>query len=97
MYTLVEYIDRQKDGSQHIIQVMGDTARERSDTFHTLSAKELMLQTFAAGDIRINGEHALGAARGIAYEGPAVKDRGGPAISCQVCDFAGPFPVAQDG
>ncbi len=70
-----QHFYRHQNGSQHIVQIMGNAAGQGADAFHALGAQHLLLQLLALGNVGFDVQHALGISLSVFQQRPAGQHR----------------------
>ena len=62
---VLEQLDLSAHDRQHVVEVVGDAARQAPDRLHLLRVDELLLQTLALGDVVDDDDLELGRPGGV--------------------------------
>ena len=64
----LQHLDRDQEGGQDVVEVVGDAAGQRADAFHALGTQELDFEFFPFGDVGVDDEPGFRAALFVANE-----------------------------
>jgi hypothetical protein len=88
-----QHLQQHHDGTENVVQVVGNTAGERADAFHPLSAEILQFDFLLFGDVGVDVENGPWLPTGVAQQRPAAIEGQKGRIPCLLLDF--PVPLAR--
>jgi hypothetical protein len=94
---LLEQADGEENGGQHVVEVVGDAARERPDALHALRPEELGEELLALGDVGVDHQDPIGTSLRVANERPSPLDVDPRSVLAAVVQFPGPLPALDRG
>ncbi len=89
--------DRDQDRREHVVQVVRDASDEGADALDPLGAQQMLFESFALGDVGVDGQDSVRLSAIAAEQGPAALDQHSLVVAGHLAELPRPGAIAQGG